>query len=273
MLGSLKDTLSKVIHRSNYLAFSLVLSGCTAVVTRLPDGYFSTMGSFANIDRSQVSSPQPESLRIRHKPTSAPVHYKMTARKVGGAFLSTDYDLDVKQVEDSFLLTLSQQNMQNIVSTVLISIDGRLLDYNWHSFIADSTEKNRTPENYATNAEKAKSHIPTFADGLNGLIAINPHTINEVSVIFPTYLKTEQITNDTVAYVVSDDGKIWASYSYRGVVEIQGQKGALFDLLRVRGDLASEPVIVGFNIIDIDDGLPILCDFSSGSEFQFRRAF
>jgi hypothetical protein len=242
---------------------SIFLSGCGALVTRLPDGQVSVMNSDSNRLRGALAiTPAPLHTPMAYIPIKQCSYVEFT-NSIGGKLSEEPVDISLRIVKDRLLVVVRRNS--GTTSTYLISERGTVHDFNT---IDLSTGERVTPDNHSAMAYRKLNELKERRD--HG--AASPHVINEFSIWLPEYTKTRLSPGDIAASVLSEDGRTWAKYRYRGFTVFDGKTAAVLDLERLQGvNRSGGPVVVGFNIVDLDTMLPMIAVLNSGSNYLMKR--
>lgn len=239
--------------------FALVLSGCgsLATVRMLPTGEWSVMNGENTRLRAQLEvSPVPLREQINYSPVKNCVFSGQSVDRTGRPTVF-EREVTVRPVEDRLLIT---QFDNGITSTALIAQDGTLLDFNTVQL-----------DGYRTTSETFPAYAAAESRALRQRPHIFAHVINELKLAYPQYAAGGLQPDRVVATVTDEGNRPWAQYVYRGLTEINGVTAAVLDLTKVaEDDPRRSRITIGFNLVDLGRGLPILYVMDSGSAVRLR---
>lgn len=243
------------------LTLLAILNAC-APVTRMKDGSYSQL--------QPENTALRESLAVRPPATALTITYRVVRECIYrdssvllvGRNADTDAILKMRAIRDRIQILYTRAGQAT--DTALIYSNGRLSDFN----IGDTvTGRRGTPE--AEPFEKALA--------VQRVKAANPrapgvHVLNDFSLLTPAYITTAFRVGAEVARVEDESGTLWARYIFAGVSTYKGVNAAVLDLRRdVPDGREYGPVLVGFNIIDLNNGLPLLYVLNSGSNIRIEQ--
>ena len=237
-------------------ATTLFLNGCgTVAVSRLlPNGERSIMSAENTRVRAQLAvRPVPLPFPITYGPV-ARCSYEGVETDLAGRSIFFERDISVRQVQERLLISYRQGKSD---STALISQSGELIDFN--TVQLDGTQ---------TNTETFPAYAATRSIALRRRPHVFTHAINELKLAFPHYTSDRVRVGSVVAIVTDENGRPWAEYVYRGMVDFDGSRSAVLDLTKWLD--RSTRLTIGFNIVDLADGLPRLYVFDSNASHSLK---
>ena len=252
----------KYLIKFNFFFTAIFLAGCQSITT-LPDGQQSVMSAELNSQRVSLKiNPIQHNQKLRYTPQKN-CHYK-ESRYTYSSNGAESYaiNLTIKPIKEKYLVVIERNNSEK-PSTALINPNGRILDFN----LADPSDGTRfTTENYKDTVSEKERQLKEKVGHMSTPKTI--HFLNPISVFMPEFINsTHIIPNTIVAKVTSDDGSVWGNYVYQGVSIFNGKQVLVMDLKRKLETFPNkEPVIVGFNLMDVSTKLPIYTALDSGSK-------
>lgn len=171
--------------------------------------------------------------------------------------LSENITLSIKAVHGKLLVV---QNRNGVTSNAIITKEGQLEDFN---AVDPETAERITTETYQAHAAQMLNRIRS---------GLNPHVINDFTVVFPHYTQSPHYVGQAVADVLAEDGSVWGFYRYEGIVTYKSRPAILLDLIRTRPDDPRRADIqYGYNIIDLQTMVPLHVTMSAGSEYHLDQ--
>jgi hypothetical protein len=214
--------------------------------TQLAFGGVSAMDADATQLRNELTiNPTPIYTPLRYAPV-AECRYAVEEISLAGPLPDRDMTLSLRPVRDRLLATFASSGL---TSTALISVNGRIHDFNGRVF---------------SGAGSNSDNFGQVADTMRRSNAQINAVLNDFSIFLPEFSAAPYSPGSIASVVRSDRGEIWATYVYRGMVDIKGRPGALLDIIRGDGSNAGQPTI-GFSIVDRQRGIPLLMTFQAGS--------
>jgi hypothetical protein len=241
---------SRNCHACSIAAFALALAGCLPPTRnspfRLPDGQRSGLTSAGTAERSRLNpSPVPTSLPVYH-----PIRcdYQERAASHDGTPLSDTTIVIEPVVPDKLFVRKIGGSGEG---TMLMDNTGKELDRNMLDF--DKTQR-MTPEQASAVTEKLKTSPSAHLT--------NRHLLAEFIEI-PHFVVTTARPGDRVADATDEKGDVWGTYFYRGIVQLSGARGQLYDIVH---SVLGAPTVRGFIVMDAGRALPLMTHFSFGGD-------
>lgn len=237
----------------------LILSGCgsLAVMHMLPTGEWSVMSYEYTRLRTQLNvSPVYLPKQIAYRPVESCVYRGQSVDQTG-RLTSFERTVALRPVEDRLLIT---QVHDGITSTALITQDGRLLDFNTVQL-----------DGYRTTSETFPAYAAAESRALRSRPHIFAHAINELKLAFPHYSTGSLRPGGVIASVTDEYDRHWAQFVYRGLTTYNGVSAAVLDLTKTdQGNTRGPRLTIGFTIVDIALGIPLVYVMDSGSVARLR---
>ena len=140
----------------------------------------------------------------------------------------------------------------------LITKDGHIINFN----IEEKGGERVNSENFTDVARRRLAELKATTN--DSYTRRTGKTINSWSITIPEFRAGRNNVGETVAEVAASDGRVWAGFIYRGIIEYNGQEAVVLDLVTEIYDRAN--VLIGFNVVDIKSGLPFVSKYRAGSE-------
>ena len=82
-------------------------------------------------------------------------------------------------------------------------------------------------------------------------------------------MKPEFHVGDWVAILPGEDLNPWAAWRFVGLTTYQGTQAAVLDLRRTMpAHVERGPILIGYNVVDLRNGLPLLVVLDAGSHIR-----
>ena len=238
---------------------TLLLAGCSslAVVTKLPTGEWSVMEGKNNRLRAKLSvTPVPLPQQITYSPFDTCV-YRGLAVDLDGQPMEFEREVALRQVEDRLLIAYVDRGA---TSTALIDRRGKLIDFNTVQL-----------DGFRSNAETFPPYAAAKSVALRRQPHVFAHAINELKLAYPHFDTGQRHVDSVVAVVTDEDDRPWAHFVYRGLTTHNGVTAAVLDLTKPdRMDVRGPRLTIGFSVVDITRGIPLIYVFDSGSVARLR---
>jgi hypothetical protein len=246
------------------LGLSVLISGCNSTnLAKLANGQYSNLDSADNSLRMSLAIDRPVSSPKLSYPSAALCWYHENQGQASGSSSEGRVKVSMQPVGNNIFVTLDGKDG---LSSALVDHSGKLIDFNFQNPAAPDLGR----YNPGVSKQLNKKMLDQF-HAQSSLKGNNTHAIS--NFFLPEYVHPPREPGDTVAYARSEDGAVWASYTYRGVANYNGTSAAILDLQRnVPGLPDYGPILMGFSIVDAQTAMPILKVFRTGNPGQYTQS-
>ena len=259
-------TLRSKIQASLTPLSMLLVVGCAPLIS-LPDGRSSGMSADNTAARVALGgSTRPGSASFSYRPVRT-CSFTETKSSSLTPERTAQISWTERPVADRLQVVLVRDS--DPPATYLLSRTGHIYGFNGPSALDPTRRINN--DNETSNSQETIQKTTREAGVFHGAI----HTINDFTLYMPEFRPGQIGVGQTAAIITTeDDGKLWASYVFMGVLDYNGTPAALLDLTRKMPGLESRGgILVGYSVVELRTGLPLLTAFDAGSHNKLQRHY
>jgi hypothetical protein len=170
--------------------------------------------------------------------------------------------VSIKPLKQNYQVLIERPGLG--ISSVYMDPKGKLFDFNLVNPI-DGTRV--TKETYQERIAKDKSVLG------DKYVPQKIHFINPFSIFMPEFIQQNEVRpNQIVSILKEENGNVWGNYVYRGVSTYNNRQVLVLDLRRtINMGPDDEPLLFGFNLLDITTKLPVFTMFDAGTKVIFEN--